>query len=247
MKKKRRLKKSILYLMLLLFLALFIASSFQIYKWVKDQTKYVKIEEKIEAYVDIDEKISIPKLTINFDELKKINSDTIAYLYVKNTQVNYPVVQTSNNDYYLNHTFNKTKNDSGWIFMDYRNKLDNNEKNIIIYGHNRVNGTMFGSLKNTLKKEWYENKDNLVIQLYTKEKVLKYQIFSIYRTESEDYYIKTSFNDDFDEFVKNLKSRSTIKIDTDIKDVKQILTLSTCIGYDDDRLVLHARLIDSEE
>ena len=123
----------------------------------------------------------------------------------------------------------------------------NNEKNIIIYGHNRVNGTMFGSLKNTLKKEWYENKDNLVIQLYTKEKVLKYQIFSIYRTESEDYYIKTSFNDDFDEFVKNLKSRSTIKIDTDIKDVKQILTLSTCIGYDDDRLVLHARLIDSEE
>ena len=247
MKKKRRLKKQVLYVILILFLIPFIVSSVSIYKWYKDQTKFEKIVQEIEQHIDIDEKVAIPKLTIDFDELEKINNETVAYLYVKNTKISYPVVKAEDNEYYLDHAFNKTKNQSGWIFMDYRNKIDENEKNIILYGHNKINGTMFGTMKDTLKSEWYEDKDNLIIQLHTKDKTYQYQVFSIYRIEAEEYYVKTSFNDDFQEFVDKLKSRSDVKIDTDVKDAKQILTLSTCIGYKDDRLVLHARLIDSEE
>jgi sortase B len=247
MKKKRRLKKQVLYVILILFLIPFIISSINIYKWYKDHNKYEKIVEEIEQHINIDEKTAIPKLTIDFDELEKINAETVAYLYVKNTKINYPVVKTKDNDYYLDHAFNKTKNQSGWIFMDYRNNLDENDKNIIIYGHNKINGTMFGTMKDTLKSEWYEDKDNLIIQLHTKDKTYQYQVFSIYRIEAEEYYVKTDFNDDFQEFVDKLKSRSDVKIDTEIKDTKQILTLSTCIGYGDDRLVLHARLIDSDK
>lgn len=245
--KKRLFKKQVLFIILLLFLIPLIISSINIYKWYKDQNKYGKIIQEIEQHIDIDEKIAIPRLTIDFDEFKKINDETVAFLYVKNTKISYPVVKTKDNDYYLDHAFNKSKNQSGWIFMDYRNNLDENEKNIIIYGHNKVNGTMFGSLKNTLKKEWYKTEDNLIIQLQTKNKTYQYKVFSIYRIKAEEYYVKTDFKDDFNAFVDKLKSRSDVIIDTDIKDTKQILTLSTCSGYKDDRLVLHARLIDSEE
>ena len=77
--------------------------------------------------------IKIPLISVNFDELKKKNSDTVGWIKVDNTNINYPVVKCSNNDFYLNHGFDEKWNDAGWIFMDYRNKMDNINKNTIQY------------------------------------------------------------------------------------------------------------------
>ena len=83
------------------------------------------------------------------------------------TNINYPYVQTTDNDYYLTHAFNKTRNSAGWVFLDYRNNPDLSDKNNIIYAHGRYDNTMFGTLKNALTNGWLKNKDNFVIKLST--------------------------------------------------------------------------------
>src|SRR5699024_811525 len=80
----------------------------------------------------------------DFDKLKKMNSDIVGYIEVDNTNISYPVAKSSDNSYYLNHSYTKEKNNIGSIFLDYRNDLDNLSKNNIIYGHGRLDNTMFG-------------------------------------------------------------------------------------------------------
>ena len=104
-------------------------------------------------------------LEVDFNELLSKNSDTVGWIEVKGTNINYPIVQTTNNEYYLNHAFDKTKNDAGWVFMDYRNDAKNFDQNTIIYAHSRYNQTMFGSLKNILSSSWYNNKNNHIIRM----------------------------------------------------------------------------------
>ena len=79
----------------------------------------------------------------------------------------YPVVRSTNNSFYLNHSFDKSKNLAGWIFADYKNKFDNTDKNIVIYGHNMRDDSMFGSLKNILNSDWYDNEENTNIWFFS--------------------------------------------------------------------------------
>ena len=106
-------------------------------------------------------------LDVDFTELEKINKDVKGWIQVNGTNINYPFVQTSNNDYYLTHSFNRDYNSAGWIFMDYRNNINNLDKNTILYGHSRLDKTMFGSQKNLLKSDWYKDKNNHIIKLST--------------------------------------------------------------------------------
>ena len=188
------------------------------------------------------------KYKIDFESLKKQNSDTIAYIKVNNTKIDYVVVKGKNNKYYLNHNFEKKWNVAGWIFADYRNKLDETDKNIIIYGHNTKDGSMFDTLINVLKKEWYENKKNHIITLVTEQGTYHYQVFSTYSIIPEDYYIQTSFKNEkeFNQFVKTIKKRTIYDYGIEVSGKDQILTLSSCIGDGKKRVVLHAKLIGKE-
>ena len=181
--------------------------------------------------------------TIDFNKLKEQNKETVAWIKVNNTNIEYPVVKANNNNFYLNHSFDKSENLAGWIFADYRNKFDNTDKNIIIYGHNMRDGSMFGSLKNILNSDWYENEENTNITLYTENEKCIYKVFSIYKIESEDYYIKTEFSNDneFEQFVNTIKNRSIKKFDIDVSKEDNILTLSTCANNNRYRIVLHAK------
>ena len=155
----------------------------------------------------------------------------------------YPVVKSTNNSFYLNHSFDKSKNSAGWIFADYKNKFDNTDKNIVIYGHNMRDGSMFGSLKNILSSDWYDNEENTNITLYTENGERIYKVFSIYKIESEDYYIKTEFSNEneFEKFIEKLKKRSIKNFNIDISKEDSILTLSTCANNNKYRVVLHAK------
>ena len=231
------MNKKILWILFSLFLCIFIISIFKIGIYIINNNSNNKIKNELNK--------SINKNTnkIDFKKLKEQNPDTVGYIKVNNTNIDYVVVKTNNNDYYLNHNFNKEYNTSGWIFTDYRNKLDGTDKNIIVYGHGLKDKSMFGSLKDTMNKDWYQDKNNREITFITEKEKYKYQIFSIYEIEVEDYYINTDFtNVNFEEFINVLKSRSIYDFKINISKEDQILTLSTC-SDNDKRIVVHSKKI----
>lgn len=183
----------------------------------------------------------------SFDELLKINSDTVGWLKVNNTKIDLPVVKASTNNYYLTKNFRKEYSYVGWVFADYRNKFDPLSKNTIIYGHSMRNtdGIMFGTLKNVVTQEWLSNPDNYTITFNTIYKNMKWQVFSIYSLPVTDDYLRVNFNDDTDytNFIKMIKDRSIKDFNVEVSATDNILTLSTCYINSENRLVVHAKLI----
>lgn len=192
--------------------------------------------------------IEMNLINVNFTELKQKNSDTVGWIQVNGTNINYPYVQTNNNEYYLTHSFDKTTNSAGWVFMDYRNNKSNFDKNTIIYAHSRKNNTMFGTLRKILKNGWLNNSNNHVVKLSTEVENTLWQVFSVYRIPTTNDYIQVDFANDteFINFGDMLIERSSYNFNTSISTEDKILTLSTC--YDDnDKVVLHAKLIKREK
>ena len=181
-------------------------------------------------------------IDVDINKLKTFNPDTIGFIKVMGTNINYPFVQTLDNDYYLNRSYDKTYNNAGWIFLDYRNN-EFNDKNTIIYGHGRINGTMFGSLKDTLKSSWQSNKDNYIIKISTEKENSIWQIFSVYKIATTSDYLQTTFSDnEFESFINLIKGRSSYNFETNVTNEDKVLTLSTCYN-DNDKMVVHAKLI----
>ncbi len=270
-KKKLILKKWIRITLLIIFILLFIFSFLKILLWTRDSKNSNKIKKEITKNVKVTEKqadssnteivnppsnknndyykyIQMDMISVDFNDLLQKNSDTIGWIKVNGTNINYPVVQTNNNDYYLTHAYDKSKNKAGWVFADYRNNFNNLDKNTIIYAHGRVDGTMFGSLKKTLNNTWYKNKNNHVVKFSTKNENTLWQVFSVYTIKAESYYITTQFNssESFNEFVNTLKKRSKILFDTEVSGSDKIITLSTCKDSKGNRIVMHAKLIKIE-
>ena len=147
----------------------------------------------------------------SMSSLKKVNNEVKGYLTVKGTDIAYPVVQHSDNNYYLNHDIYKRKTYVGWIFFDYRNNTKGFDFNNIIYGHNMPNGSMFGTLKKTLNASWKKNEENLVISLDKENGSFKFKVFSIYKVDYTTDYLKVKFNSDEEkeEFIKMIRGRSS--------------------------------------
>lgn len=269
--KKNNKLKNIYLLICVIFLIILIYSVLNIVSWLKDNqkidkqvndiinntkveevkdnsnTEIIKQEKKIPETSIYWTFLKTPLINVDFNKLKKTNSDTVGWINVSGTNINYPVVQTKDNTYYLTHSFDKTYNKAGWVFMDYRNKMDNINKNTIIYAHSRVNNTMFGSLNKTLKKDWYNNKSNHMIRLSTENINSMWQIFSVYTVPNTNDYIKTVFNndDEFLDFINLIKNRSKFDFATDVNISDDIITLSTCYKTNE-RVVVHAKLIKKE-
>ena len=182
---------------------------------------------------------------VDFNSLISTNSDTVAYIIVEDTNISYPVVQTDNNDFYLNHNFNKDYSQKGAIFADYRNDFNNMSLNTIIYGHHRLDNTMFGPLDTLFTEKNYKNGSHRII-IKTQSKTYVYNIFSVYEIDPEIYYLTTSFNSDnaYLEFLNTLKSRSIYQYSETLDATSKILTLSTCNLDNSGRLVVHAKLVE---
>ena len=231
------MNKKLMILMTIFFAFLFVYSLIHIIFWFKDNKHTNNVindiyENAIDNSIEIDDSTKTKKedKIINFDTLIKKNKDTKGWLEVKGTKINYPFVQSKDNKYYLTHSFDKKYTDAGWVFLDFRNNIDNPDKNTIIYGHARKDKTMFGTLKNTLKKDWYNNKENQIIKMITPKYTLEYQVFSTYHIKTEDYYIQTNFNSDkdFEKFLTTIKNRSTHNYKVNLNKDDYILTLSSC-------------------
>lgn len=188
---------------------------------------------------------------LSFDELMKKNKDIYAWLYVPNTNVDYPVCQSSdgNDDFYLDHNIYKEYQFSGTIYSQTLNKRDFNDPVTVLYGHNMLNGSMFASLHNFEDEDFF--KKNNTIFVYTKDKLLTYLIYSAYTYD--DRHILYSFNMKNEKELKSYQDstldphtyggnvRKGITLDKDSK----ILTLSTCTnGGGDTRYLVQGVLVD---
>ena len=245
-KKKNKKYKKVIFNLIVYIILIFILvySGIKIFKWYKDKTKGNEIAKQIKDTVMIENEDK-EEYTIDFSKLKEQNNDAVAWIKVNNTNIEYPVVKAKNNDFYLNHSFDKSRNLAGWIFADYRNKFDGTDKNIVIYGHNMKDDSMFGSLKWVINEGWYNNEDNKYITLITENETQVYEVFSVYQIEKEDYYIQTNFDTEkeFNTFVKTIKKRSKKDFNVDVNENDNILTLSTCANNNKYRVVLHAKKI----
>ena len=269
--KRVKWKNVILTIILLLSITTFIYSLKNFINWNKDNIKSEQIineindlnvvtetnnEETTEIINSEEEKpksiywsyIKMNLINVDFKELKERNNDTVAWIQVGGTNINYPVVQTKDNSYYLKHSFDKKYTDAGWVFMDYRNDSNNFGKNTIIYAHARKDRTMFGSLKNILTNDWYKDKNNHIIKLSTETENTLWQVFSVYHINTETYYITTSFKSDnnYKDFIKTIKNRTALYFNTNVTEKDKILTLSTCYTKKQ-KVVLHAKLIKVEK
>ena len=268
--KKLRFRKWVIVVFLIFFLSIFLVSASKVFNWFNDNNKVDNITEDILENVKVKEKkdnenteninppedkwndywdyIKMNLLEIDFNQLLKRNSDTVGWIEVKGTNINYPIVQTTDNNYYLTHAFDKTENEAGWVFMDYRNDSVNFNQNTIIYAHSRLTGSMFGSLKNILNSSWYTNKNNHIIRLSTPTENTMWQVFSVYTIPKESYYITPSFNSNeaYLEFLNTIKSRSEVDFSGTVNTNDKILTLSTCKDNFGNRVVMHAKLIKRE-
>ena len=180
-----------------------------------------------------------------FSTLQGINKDTVGWLTVNNTKIDYPVVQGKDNDYYLKRDYYQSKNRHGWIFMDYRNNPDELDENTIIYGHNLANQTMFGTLRYALNSYWYNKSANQIINFNTPNANMKFQIFSIYTIPTTNDYLDVTFPSvsAYQEYIDLVKGRSIYDFNVEVTPDDKLLTLSTCANGNDKRLVVHAKLI----
>lgn len=269
-KRKRKKKKNTTWIFVILcsiFISIIVFCLIKIFIWGKDNKDTSKVinditnavnvtlrvdDDNTELVNDTNEEetsdywyyIKFPLIDVDITELKEKNSDTVGWINVNNTNINYPFVQTKDNSYYLNHSFDKKYNEAGWVFLDYRNNNDLNNKNTILYAHSRLDKTMFGSLSKVLKSSWYNNKDNHIIRLSTDTENTLWQIFSVYKIPEESYYITTNFNSnkEYTKFLNTIKQRSIHNFNTNLDANDKILTLSTCYS-DTERTVVHAKLI----
>ena len=202
-------------------------------------------EEKKEKETLYSKYGNMDMMNVDFNELLKINSDTKGWIKVNGTKINYPFVHTNDNDFYLEHSFDKSYNKKGWVFLDYRNDIDNLSNNSVLYAHGLLNNVMFGTLKNVVKESWYNNKSNRIIKISTLNNNQLWEVFSTYTIEPESYYITTKFNtnEEYRKFISKIKERSVYDYNVDVSVDDKILTLSSC--YDKQkRVVLHAKLIE---
>ena len=205
--------------------------------------------QKNEVNTNTTNQINTNYINADLNYYQQINNETVAWLKVNNTNINYPVVKHKDNSYYLEHDFYKRKTINGWIFADYRDNFDEYNNNTIIYGHNLVNRTMFGQIPYMLRKTWFNNQNSQYIKLSSKKNNTIWQIFSVYKISPTTDYLQSKFNslDEYEKFLKKVKNRSQQKFDVSLNYTDKIITLSTCDDIGTSRIAVHAKLIKLEQ
>ncbi len=208
--------------------------------------------EKVQTLYYKDTDIALKK---RFEELETINSDIKGWIKIENTVIDYPVVQSDNPTFYLEHDYEKNKSRYGSIFIDSNCKDGVKSKNILLHGHHMKDGQMFAAILKFSDVDFCKACPTITFEspeCYEN----KWKIFSIFKTNTKPEhgqifnYLAFSFGDDrsFLNYIYQLKIRSLVDTGVDISPDDQIITLSTCsYEFDDFRTVLVARKVRINE
>ena len=212
---------------------------------------FPEVNDEAPSSLPVSSEPELPDNPINFEAEAKKYPDIYAWIYIPNTNINYPVVQSPDNDeYYLNHSAEKKYKRSGAIYSEMRNRKDFTDPNTILYGHNMMNGSMFQNLHKFRKDQKFFD-ENKYIYIYTPGHVLTYEICAAYRYDNRHLLNSFNFKDpavfeDYLETVKNPKSMISRTRQVELGKDSKILTLSTCIGNHDYRYLVQGVLIKDE-
>ena len=179
-----------------------------------------------------------------YEKFKKLNSDYVFWITVDNTNINYPVVQTNDNNYYLKKSFYKKNSGSGTIFMDTLNNFTT-DNNVVLYGHNMNNKTMFNNITKFKDKKLFEKNNKITIKNTENNKEYVYEVFSVYHTNNNFNYNTVVFNEGYTygDFLKDIKQKSMYKNNIDVTEQDKILTLATCsYEFKGAKTSVHAKL-----
>ena len=234
-KQKNSISFNINHIFIIIFSIILIVSCSQIVMWYvntkKDEQQYQELVEEVFISNTIDtsgdENI---QTTIDFEKLLNINKDVVGWITIDDTNINYPILKSNDNDYYLKRDINKNISKSGSIFLDYRNN-GFSDKNTVIYGHNMKNGTMFSQLKRIYNNELGTD---IKIKIYTPEDNKVYKVFSTYIIKPEDFKRDAELDE--------LQKKSKIDFGVTFEEDEKILTLFTCTDSTVERIIVHAVL-----
>ena len=247
--------KRIIYVILTLICAFaLVFSGYQLYR------EYSEQQESIELYTDLAELIVMPDQetetadstesgetvaeytgpVIDFAGLKEINDDCVAWIYIEDTVINYPIVQGSDNTYYLKHLIDGKWNSSGSIFLDSRVSGNMSDRHSIIYGHHMKNGTMFSELTKYKEQDYFDA--HPTGYLITPERIYQIEFFAGYvaNVKSASWELSFASDEDYEKWIQEAKKQSWFTSDVNPAVTDQVLTLSTCsYEFDNARYVLH--------
>jgi sortase B len=188
--------------------------------------------------VEAQETVEKCPVVVDFEKLWIQNEDIVAWLYLPDTVISYPIAQSDDNDYYLKRLLDGSYNDAGTLFVDCRNSGDFSDWNTLVYGHNMKNKTMFGTLVSYKEQEYYD--EHPYMYLMTPDASYKLELVAGYITNTEsDVYDFPETQQERDELLDLVRSKSTFKSDVQVQEDDRLVTLSTCsYEYEDARFVV---------
>lgn len=246
--------KKLLIILEIIILIFIVAKAYQLINYNLDNKKTDEINKKAQEIIvkPVEEE---KELLDNKDEeileiknvkedIKEIYPDLVGYIEIPGTNISYPIVQGMDNDFYINHSVDKSRNANGSIFLDYRNN-NFSDDNSILYGHHIKSGKFFFQLDKFRNQNFYNEYNKILIN--DNGELKEYIIYSVYIADPEEDYRIVDFNnlDEKEDFLQDIKSKSIIEtkdIDYNIEDVK-LITLSTCSDRGKNRLAVHGILV----
>lgn len=261
---KNKKKRIIINALIVVFAAVFVFSAYKIIKAVNNyhvgdaaysdvRDKAIKpadsstpvppIDSEGNPVSDSQAEVSAPdNISVDFDVLKSQNSEVAGWLYNKGTPISYPIVQGSDNDYYLTHRFDNVYSSFGTLFIDCRDKANFEGNVTTVYGHNMDNGSMFASLLKYKNQSYYDEHKEMM--LYTEDATYKVQIFSAYTAATSDMcYTLDSTSGNISDYITYAESSSNINSDVTVSKDDKIIIFSTCsYAFNDARYVVVGKL-----
>ncbi len=248
-KKTRKIKKIIFTIIFLALLACACYFGYNTYIKAKDKN----VINDVQDYMNLKENTQIGEEQINkISELKKQNQDIIGWIAIDDTKINYPLLQNEDNNYYLNHDYRNEVNNYGSIYLKNICDINDNNSNLVIYGHNMNNGEMFNNLLKYKDEEFYKNHDT--VKLITENESREYKIIAVftsrifYKNEKNvfRYYneIELDSEEKYNNFVQNAKNIQLYDTGIDANYGEQLLTMITCeYSQDNGRMVVVAKRV----
>lgn len=235
-RRKKRKQSLLLNLVLIIAIAVFCVSAFQLFRiargYQEGRSEYDKVRD-----VAVTNEDDQDKFRVDFDELLKINSDTVGWIrfYPEPKEINYPIVQGEDNDRYLHETFSANENTLGAIFLDAAARPDYTDRNTIIYGHRMKDGSMFRHLQDYDEKSFWE--ENPYFYIYTPDgKEITYHIYSAGQVKdtSDTYLTAFGSDEEYQAFLDMTKETSLYDTGVEVTTNDTIVTLSTCTAASDE-------------
>lgn len=253
--KKQRYWKILGAVLMILGILLLFILMYGEYNDYKSARNIKKLQEQKEAGYSGQDEAALSEILPEYRKIYETNSDLVGWIVIDGTDINYPVVQSKvYQEYYLDHDFDGEEDDAGSVFVDARNDVFLPDDNVIIYGHNMKNGSIFGTLQYYLDKDYYNKHKLISFDTLYERHVYKIAVVGLSKISEESsdtfrYYDFLNAEDkkSFNEYIKNIKKLEAYDTEVGLEYGDKLITLSTCNSVEEDgRLFIVAKEVKDE-